>query len=141
MILHSAGAEVTAATVMPHALFLGSSLASVDRLSMLPMLPNPTASRSYKLPSLFKRHASQAQDVELASPSLPSRSQGTSRKIENNAKEVQCDAVARKLYEEEIKRFDRISWVDLHLLHSGVSLTIKNRFQADPRESTRLTPP
>jgi hypothetical protein len=39
---------------MPHALFLGSSLAGIDRLDMIPKPPSPDdgTKRSFKMPSL-----------------------------------------------------------------------------------------
>ena len=62
------------ATVMPHALFLGSSLSSVDRLNMLPVPPelHPKTKLSHKLPSLFKRQKRRNSDASSRNPTAES---------------------------------------------------------------------
>ena len=127
---------------MPHALFLGSSLAGVDRLKMKPIAPEPKTKLDIKLPSLFKRKQKGAsnitEEIEMdqvavqrsseptASTSAdPTRSTCSVAEMEEGKQVfvVEEDSeyeAAMKLYEEEIKTFDRIEWVDIHLRHATV---------------------
>jgi metal iron transporter len=149
---------------MPHALFLGSSLACVDRLDMQPLAPEPesyyekkmkTIRISHKLPSLFRRRVAQGEredegEYELDQMNRPiasssnARGQPGSSAVEGEGCNVESerdmfkeialvesgdsqrtaeaayeDAVKR--YEAEMKSFDRIKWVDIHLKHATVS--------------------
>ena len=142
------------ATVMPHALFLGSSLSSVDRLNMLPVPPelHPKTKLSHKLPSLFKRQKRRTSDASSQNPP-GAESSGSAYELE----EVPADSVSGRLdrtpalirgeseieevgkdvyglnrkkteyekalerYQSEVKSFDRIKWVDIHLFHATVS--------------------
>ncbi|WWD08657.1 hypothetical protein V865_006770 [Kwoniella europaea PYCC6329] len=150
------GVGIIGATVMPHALFLGSSLASVDRLNMLPIEPSPTKTPlSVQMPSLnpFRRRprpkrndsdlpTTQSQ-VEVASSSLvgsssrqlqetptPSIIGGEGKDlptpIEYDIKDKdEIDYVKRmKEYEVSVRKFDRIKWVDVHLLHSTIDTAL-----------------
>lgn len=152
-------ADRLSATVMPHALFLGSSLSSVDRLNMLPVPPelHPKTKLSHKLPSLFKRQKRRNSDVSSQNPT-GAESSGSTYELE----EVPADSASGRLdastdrtpalirgeseieeigkdvyglnrkkseyekalerYQSEIKSFDRIKWVDIHLFHATVSL-------------------
>lgn len=141
------------ATVMPHALFLGSSLSSVDRLNMLPVPPelHPKTKLSHKLPSLFKRQKRRNSDASSRNPTAESsgsayepeevpansasgRLDRTPALIrgESEIEEVGKDVYglnrkkteyekALERYQSEVKSFDRIKWVDIHLFHATVS--------------------
>ncbi|WWD16741.1 hypothetical protein CI109_101172 [Kwoniella shandongensis] len=148
------GVGIIGATVMPHALFLGSSLASVDRLSMLPIPPTPAPKpRSVSMPSLnlnpFKRRnlhrrrpstAGQDEETNTSAP-LPALSASTSRVSglipeetpskdiqmelgEEMSKEERAFALEQRKYEDKVRRFDRIAWVDVHLLHATIDTTL-----------------
>ena len=148
---------------MPHALFLGSSLAGVDRLDMQPLAPEPqshlkrkmkTMNVSHKLPSLFRRRGHVADEGDGAEYELdrigrsdphhssdnahsrPSGSAGADNVeserdmfkdmvlVESGDSERTAEASyeeAVKAYEAEMKSFDRIKWVDIHLKHATVS--------------------
>ncbi len=160
---HRSVKVLISATVMPHALFIGSSLASVDRLNMQPQLPQPPSffSRkiSHKLPSLFKRRIMRTQEEEDPEADYEMNDlDGSSNpriRIENgNAGnlegEVQIgkDVMAgessetldleMKKYEEALKGFDRIKWVDIHLRHATVSISQPN-FRGEYKTDVRLT--
>jgi metal iron transporter len=155
---------------MPHALFLGSHLASVDRLNMLPRPPSrKPVPKNNRLPSLNplsvlrRRRTSRAcaegvedGEVELRSVSTTGRStgvgltcvapEGSSRpdlhhlesnvgKDDDDDKDDQDYTFAMKRYEADIRAFDRIRWVDLHVWHAtadtaysllGFALTINS---------------
>ena len=152
-VLSSAGfgTDADAATVMPHALFLGSSLSSVDRLDMLPVPPAPEpAQKSFAMPSLnigsrlrsrFRREPRQYQEtaVELnlypRSSSFIREASCSSETTRHSTPEtdaylkpsdVPMEAkkssfeLAQTRYEADIRAFDRIAWVDVHLLHATV---------------------
>lgn len=136
------GVGIVGATVMPHALFLGSELASVDRLNMAPRPPMPQSSpRSFKMPNvafagLRRRHradknrspevgAGTEMDVFDLTPGHldlpgPSSRPPTSAAI-SRISSVEEYSEEEKEYQQKVKRFDRIRWVDVHLLHAAVS--------------------
>jgi len=144
---------------MPHALFLGSSLAGVDRLNMQPLAPEPESSHRYKeklhkLPGLFKRKRqpssarSASGEYELEDlRSRPAAFAGSSTQIETEP-EVGKDIVqlenggesayehAVKQYEAEMRSFDRIRWVDIHLRHATVCQTWVKTIGAHPQADT-----
>ena len=112
---------------MPHALFLGTSLATVDRLGLCPEAPVRNARRSYKLPSLFKRRSGPVTTVtedqpmdDLAEGSSVRRRHVASARETEEAKDADYD-VRMKQYEKDLRKFDKINWTDLHLLHYQVS--------------------
>ena len=128
---------------MPHALFLGSSLAGVDRLNMQPQAPEPERNHSYKeklhrLPALLKRSRQSSNEQSVSGEyeldeirSQPVGHAESSVQLETE-REVGKDVVqlesgsesafehAVKLYEAEMRTFDRIRWVDIHLRHATV---------------------
>ncbi len=156
---------------MPHALFLGSSLASIDRLDMLPIPPDIKAQKtgkSTKLPPMnilsklglrkirqvSAKTSSHASEIELSDlpntacardldeigiggpgPSTLSpigwigRGDGEDISFKgldgversDNRREETDFEIAQREYEADVKSFDRIAWVDLHILHSTVS--------------------
>ena len=125
---------------MPHALFLGSSLASVDRIDMLPLPPVLSVAKSHRLPSLFKRRRSGTPDseiemgeapvstLELSRPSTLSRNgseMNTSKNVGGSSSTLRHRKTKYEeeveVYEQEIKSFDRIQWVDVHLFHATAS--------------------
>lgn len=136
---------------MPHALFLGSFLAGVDRLNMIPQPPTMRKPRNVTMPSLnpFRRTRSVRSDSEQGdgittaiSPVLlraPRPSSGSEAAVLENdgakdeinlqdsvvelTKEEKLFAIEQKEYERNIRMFDRIKWVDVHLFHSTVSVT------------------
>ncbi|WVR04033.1 hypothetical protein IAU60_001032 [Kwoniella sp. DSM 27419] len=163
------GVGIIGATVMPHALFLGSSLASVDRLNMLPVEPTlAKGPRRVSMPAMnlnpFRRRRPrprQESDTHIATQSqlsLPTErarpnlcddeitralSRSGSRRSEvpldtpckdlaspmtvddeNLSDEQVTYNKAIKQYEMEIRRFDRIKWVDIHLLHATIDTTL-----------------
>lgn len=127
---------------MPHALFLGSSLATVDRLGMLPVPPSRKPKRrNVALPALNVfglRRRQQAQEraatpdnVELAelpsaSAAGPSTLAVVAANVEPLPKTAADDdkeddfAAAQKRYERDVRAFDRIDWVRLHVNHASV---------------------
>lgn len=132
------------ATVMPHALFLGSSLAGIDRLNMVPRPPtmDDKAKRSFKMPTigLIKRLRGRSASVEEETiemePTCPplvegSRPDSTATGQDSESKpdllprenttSKQSDyETAMKKYEADMKSFDRIRWTDLHISHATV---------------------
>ncbi|KAL7419824.1 Manganese transporter smf1 [Cryptotrichosporon argae] len=140
------GVGIIGATVMPHALFLGSSLASVDRLNMLPTPPSaPVERRNARLPSLFaslrrrrapadcedprRQHAELDDMIELG-PVTSARPASSALSRVDTSKGTDADAVvqdkeddyaaAMGRYEAEVRAFDRIAWVDIHVYHSTI---------------------
>ena len=131
---------------MPHALFLGSSLASIDRLDMIPKPPShdDQAKRSFKLPSLglirrlkgqspinvreeetieMERTTSRPLEVPTLDDSLAAEADADSKPDilpPVTRKETELEAAMRK-YEADLKAFDRIRWTDLHISHATVS--------------------
>jgi len=170
LVLMVSFATLISATVMPHALFLGSSLAGVDRLNMQPLAPEPKTSFkhnmkkmkvSHKFPSLFRRRGPSLEDQDEAGYELdqmdrpdstrsrPLTTQDLTRpndpdeRFDNGNVENERDMYkemiliesgdsrrtaetayeeAVKLYNAEMKSFDRIKWVDIHLKHATVSV-------------------
>ncbi|WVW79770.1 hypothetical protein I302_101740 [Kwoniella bestiolae CBS 10118] len=155
------GVGIIGATVMPHALFLGSSLASVDRLNMLPIEPTPLPIKktlSARMPPLnpFRRRRPHPKrnDSDLpttqsqaeVSPDAPVGSSSRSNSIiqptstpsvhgvgkdipiplEYDEKDQdEIDYLQRmKEYETSVRKFDRIKWVDVHLLHSTIDTAL-----------------
>ncbi|WWC69002.1 uncharacterized protein I206_102938 [Kwoniella pini CBS 10737] len=156
------GVGIIGATVMPHALFLGSSLASVDRLNMLPVEPSPAKKPiSAKLPSLnpFRRRkpftrtrteselptATSVLDDEEDSNTYPPLAVTSSRtsairqltptpslggnkdipvEYEEGSKEEIEYLQKVKEYEMQVRKFDRIKWVDVHLLHATIDTAL-----------------
>ncbi|WVQ73677.1 hypothetical protein IAR50_003257 [Cryptococcus sp. DSM 104548] len=164
------GVGIIGATVMPHALFLGSFLAGVDRLNMIPIPPTRTPApsnpsrqspRNVSMPSFnpFRRgqpspspsprantpprdselgtgstshvlaHAHANVHIPTASPSS-SPELGTPKHADVAAedsemiKEDEAFALAQREYEYEVRTFDRIRWVDLHLFHVTIDTTL-----------------
>jgi metal iron transporter len=129
---------------MPHALFLGSSLAGIDRLDMIPKPPSlDDKKRSFKMPSLgFVRRLKgqsaprEEETIEMERTAtrpftdLPSLDDSSAREADADSKpdilpaatrkETELEAAMRK-YEAELKAFDRIRWTDLHISHATVS--------------------
>ncbi|ODN80690.1 hypothetical protein L202_02862 [Cryptococcus amylolentus CBS 6039] len=142
------GVGIIGATVMPHALFLGSFLAGVDRLNMVPTPPTKKVLKNIPMPSLnpFRRNRSPSPaDSELgAGPSCLSRTApntntnipeespelGTVKDVDlvvedsGMGKEDEAFALAQREYEREVRMFDRIRWVDLHLFHVTIDTTL-----------------
>ncbi|WVQ62957.1 uncharacterized protein L199_001106 [Kwoniella botswanensis] len=150
------GVGIIGATVMPHALFLGSSLASVDRLNMLPIEPSPTKKPlSVQMPSLnpFRRRplptkndsdlptiqsqvevnstppvgSSSRQIQDTPTPSIVGgEGKDLPTPIEYDIKDQdEIDYIKRmKEYEVRVRKFDRIKWVDVHLLHSTIDTAL-----------------
>ncbi|KIR31302.1 metal iron transporter [Cryptococcus deuterogattii MMRL2647] len=142
------GVGIIGATVMPHALFLGSFLAGVDRLNMIPQPPIMRKPRNVTMPSFnpFRRTRSVCSDSEQGddansgiSPVLlqtPRPHSGSETAVlENDAakdeiipqdsileltKEQKRFAIEQKEYERNVRMFDRIKWVDIHLFHSTI---------------------
>ena len=138
--------KLTLATVMPHALFLGSSLAGIDRLDMMPRRPTPesdTATTAKKLPFGLRRRLNrqttvspvEEETIEMKSYDPPARGDGTPHASADHSEDViaQLDHArersgqnsdydaAFKKYEADLKNFDRIRWTDLHIRHATVS--------------------
>lgn len=142
--------ELMTATVMPHALFLGSSLAGIDRLDMIPRPPvlEDKTKRSFKMPSLglirrLKGRSTsgtleeEAIEMERTTSSPLSRltemmipDDGPGRESDTDSKPDVSPPVARKeteheaafrKYEADLKALDRIRWTDLHISHATVS--------------------
>lgn len=143
------GIGIIGATVMPHALFIGSSMAGVDRLDMIPKPPsselkrsdsleNPRSSswREYLNPSHYFRKSqsfrrptptSDTQTVELGNLNGPDKSDSGDHEEEKAGTPKSLDELGQTpeqeslRYEDELRRFDRIAWVDVHVMHASVS--------------------
>lgn len=136
---------------MPHALFLGSSLASIDRLDMVPKPPthDDKSKRSFKMPSLglvrrlkgqSTNNVREEEAIEMERTSsridLPTLDDVSAREADADSKpdilppaarkETEMEAAMRK-YEADLKAFDRIRWTDLHISHATVSCLIRIR--------------
>lgn len=130
---------------MPHALFLGSHLAGVDRLDIAPRAPPERGSISYAafvrrakamprmprkelLKSLTHRRRAPAQETEAGSESVSRRGsyggateyRDSNDRFEEEEEEKWEKEKAR--YEAEVKAFDRVSFVALSIKHATVSL-------------------
>ncbi|KAL1410197.1 Manganese transporter smf1 [Vanrija albida] len=142
------GVGIIGATVMPHALFLGSSLATVDRLGMLPVPPSRKPKRrNVALPALNvfgglrrrlggRERAATPDNVELAEIELPREARAGPSTLavvaadvsplpkdagaEDDKEDTGDFAAAQKRYEREVRAFDRIDWVRLHVNHASV---------------------
>jgi metal iron transporter len=135
---------------MPHALFLGSSLAGIDRLDMIPRPPllDDKTKRSFKMPALglvrrLKGRSTPAvleeETIEMrrtTSSPLPRLTEttilddGSGRELDADSKpdvlppatqKVTEHEAALRQYEADLKAFDRIRWTDLHISHATVS--------------------
>lgn len=125
---------------MPHALFLGSSLAGIDRLDMIPQLPiDESAKKSFKMPTLGMlrqlRHKTGSKEegtIEMEAPpalatDTPADIAGEMQDAESKTdllprpgtKETDHEAAMKK-YKAALKSFDRITWTDLHIKHATV---------------------
>ncbi|BEI88013.1 uncharacterized protein CcaverHIS019_0107310 [Cutaneotrichosporon cavernicola] len=135
------GIGIIGATVMPHALFLGSALAGVDRLNMLPRPPKRRREPiNNRLPALNpaaairRRLRVQRQDtdpeiplepVEGHEPTAASTSAAPSAApsplviAKSTDKDDEYEAKMEE-YEKEIRKFDRIRWVKLHVGHASI---------------------
>lgn len=136
------GVGIIGATVMPHALFLGSHLASVDRLGMLPVLPSRAKKPiNNRLPSfnplgrLRRRNPEpqpettevELEEVNQAGPSqLPDLPRVESDVGIAPAPKTFADKddddyqVAMEKYDADVRAFDRIRWADLHVIHATI---------------------
>lgn len=134
-----------AATVMPHGLFLGSHLATIDRLDIAPRPPPERESLSY---SAFMRRArsrpllpgkdflgilKHRKNAGAEDDQSPSRSGGaasrrgsqvevgldneTEERLEAEEEEMEKE---RERYEAEIKAFDRVNYVRISIGHATV---------------------
>jgi metal iron transporter len=136
---------IIGATVMPHALFLGSSLAGIDRLNMLPRPPihrsdRPKAYLMRKIKSRFSKGKVQEQaEIELqpvptltglAGPSVRLPVDMPNAYACEEGKDIPSvprsdadDQYAQEMerFQAEMGRFDRVKWVTLHLWHASVS--------------------
>lgn len=131
---------------MPHALFLGSHLASVDRLNMRPELPvRARKPINQRLPGILsslklrrpRRGTDSADNVELDNmertlaaepvcdslpePATPIAPGSEVPKKEDDKDEDEAEyQLALKQYESDVRTFDRIRWVTLHVNHATV---------------------
>jgi metal iron transporter len=122
---------------MPHALFLGSALAGVDRLNMLPRPPKRRREPiNNRLPALNpaaairRRLRPQRQEtdpeiplenVEGCEPTVASTSAVPPQLnlVKTTDKDDEYEA-KMEVYEKAIRKFDRIRWVNLHVWHASV---------------------
>ncbi|CAK9786732.1 natural resistance-associated macrophage protein [Cutaneotrichosporon oleaginosum] len=133
------GIGIIGATVMPHALFLGSALAGVDRLNMLPRPPKRRRERTNnRLPALNPaaairrrlRPQRQETDPEIPLENVEGREHGSSTAhdsapppqlplVKTSDKDDEYESKMQE-YEKAIRKFDRIRWVNLHVWHASV---------------------
>ncbi|GMK54527.1 hypothetical protein CspeluHIS016_0111130 [Cutaneotrichosporon spelunceum] len=131
------GIGIIGATVMPHALFLGSALAGIDRLDMLPPAPKRKRERiNNRLPMLNpaaairRRFRPQREDsdpeisLEPVESHQPTSAPSTSTApplavVKSTDKDDEYEAEVEE-YEKAIRKFDRIRWVKLHVRHATV---------------------
>lgn len=137
---------------MPHALFLGSSLAGIDRLDMMPRPPVPEtrSTKSLKMPSfgLPRRLNRQTAVTPIEEETIEMKSYQPANETDNVHPNGPClddDVIAQldraesrshqdhdydaavKKYEADLKAFDRIRWTDLHIRHATVSTDIPSK--------------
>lgn len=131
---------IIGATVMPHALFLGSALAGIDRLNMLPRPPkrrpdptnnklpalNPVAAVRRRLNRRRGRNAApeplELGDLDRRSPepsssASPAAELGLVKSVTDKDDDFEAK---QKEYDTAVRAFDRIRWVDLHVWHASV---------------------
>lgn len=134
---------IIGATVMPHALFLGSHLSTIDRMDIAPRAPPERGSLTYAaflrrtkvfpnlprkelLKSLVQRRrnagqtaASQSgQEEDAGGYDTNGSYRDSSDRYEEEEEEKWEKERAR--YEAEVKAFDRVSFVDLSIRHATV---------------------
>ncbi|RXK41443.1 metal iron transporter [Tremella mesenterica] len=141
------GVGIIGATVMPHALFLGSELAGVDRLGMVPRPPEPLK-QTFKIPKFtfggIRRRltAKSFREPEIENVSIPRQPGGhldlSSQPISPTMRNIESmesiegfsrfstleDEEEKKKYEIKLRSFDRIKWVDIHLFHTAIDTTL-----------------
>lgn len=119
---------------MPHGLFLGSHLATVDRLDTAPV-PPPDRAENDGLMTMFNRIRTNGLPKQDWSVVLPAKwrksaevattSPGQEEERELTKEEKEADAKwenERVRYEAEIKAFDRVKFVTVSIGHSTVSV-------------------
>jgi len=131
------------ATVMPHGLFLGSHLATVDRLDTAPVPPPERGeddgvislirrARMNALPKkdwtviLPARWRKQPEHVDPSHPAFPSEEEV--EEVEQTKEEKEADATWEReqaRYEAEVKTFDRVEFVSVSIAHSTVSRDVR----------------
>jgi hypothetical protein len=130
---------VLPATVMPHGLFLGSHLATVDRLDTAPV-PPPERGEDDGVISLIRRARMNAlprkdwtvilparwrkrsEHVDASSLTFPSDEEV--EEVEPTKEEKEADAKWEReqaRYEAEVRTFDRVEFVSVSIAHSTVS--------------------
>lgn len=114
---------------MPHALFLGSHLAGVDRLKMVPLPPQRPKQWSAKLPrfnplNLFRRSRPEEHElteVEHAEPHLSMQAGPLRVSVDKDEDDVKFEKLEKE-YDTKVRRFNRIAWVDIHLTHASIDV-------------------
>ena len=125
---------VLPATVMPHGLFLGSHLATVDRLDTTPV-PPPERGEDDGVGSLINalrekdwtailpaRWRKQSDHVDA--PCSVSPSEADVQEVEPTEEEKRAHAKWEReqaRYEAEVKTFNRVEFVSVSIAHSTVS--------------------
>ena len=118
---------------MPHGLFLGSHLATIDRLDTAPIPPSDRGEND-GLMTMFNRIRANGLPKQNWSGVLPAKwrkstegvnpSAEPEEEIEPTKEEQEADAKwesERVRYEAEVKAFDRVKYVTVSIAHSTVS--------------------
>jgi hypothetical protein len=133
------------ATVMPHGLFLGSHLATVDRLDTAPVPPQDRAEKE-GLITVFNRIRANGLPKQDWSSVLPAKwrqrqadrtphmeAETDTEDRELTKEEQEADAKwehERVRYEAEVKAFDRVKYVTVSIAHSTVSNEVDPAWRA-----------
>lgn len=139
--------SLSTATVMPHGLFLGSHLATVDRLDTAPVPPQDRAEKE-GLITVFNRIRANGLPKQDWSSVLPAKwrqrqadrtphmeTETDTEDRELTKEEQEADAKwehERVRYEAEVKAFDRVKYVTVSIAHSTVSNEIDPAWKPFP---------
>lgn len=141
---------------MPHGLFLGSHLATVDRLDTAPVPPQDRAEKE-GLITVFNRIRANGLPKQDWSAVLPAK--WRQRQADRTPQmEVETDTEDRELtkeeqeadakwenervrYEAEVKAFDRVKYVTVSIAHSTVSNEVDSAWKPSPDSIALLIKP
>lgn len=130
---------------MPHGLFLGSHLATVDRLDTAPVPPQDRAEKEGLITVFNRIRANGLPKQDWSSvlpakwrqrqvdPTPPMEAETDTEDRELTKEEQEADAKwenERVRYEAEVKAFDRVKYVTVSIAHSTVSNEVDHAWRA-----------